>query len=93
MAKRIVAAVFGLFWAYCAYVGFDLVSHVAKRGVPGYPNAGQWGLYVVLPTVMLLLSIGLVLLSKRAPRALYIGLLVIEIIPILPFLMVYGGGV
>lgn len=93
MAKRIVATVFALFWGYCAYVGFDLVSNVAKRGVQGYPNSGQWGLYVAFPMAMLLLSIGLVVLSKRAPRALYVGLLVIEIVPIVPFLMVYGGGV
>jgi hypothetical protein len=93
MAKRIITAVFALFWGYCAYVGFDLVSNVAKRGVPGYPNSGQWGLYVVFPTAMLLLSIALVVLSKRVPRALYVGLLILEIVPILPFLMVYGGGV
>jgi hypothetical protein len=34
-----------------------------------------------------------VVLSKRVPRALYVGLLILEIVPILPFLMVYGGGV
>jgi hypothetical protein len=93
MFKRIVAAIFALFWGYFAYVGFDLVSDVAKRGVPGYPNSGQCGLYVAFPTAMLLLSIGLIVYSKRAPRALYVALLIVEIVPILPFLMVYGGGV
>jgi hypothetical protein len=93
VAKRIVAAIFALFWGYWAYVGFDLVSNVAKRGVPGYPNWEQWGLYVAFPTAMLLLGIGLTVFSKKAPRALYFSLLIVEIVPILPLLMVYGGGV
>ncbi len=42
---------------------------------------------------MTLLGIGLIVFSKRAPTALYVGLLIVEIVPILPFLMIYGGGV
>ena len=93
MAKRIVATVFALFWGFCVYVGFNLVSNVAKRAVPGYPSAGQWELYVVFPAVMTLLGLGLVIFSKRAPMGLYAGLLVVEVVPILPFLVVYGGGI
>lgn len=93
MAKRIVAALCALLWGIFGYIGFDLVSHVAQRGVPGYPNAGQWGLYVVFPAVMILIGIGLVLLSKRAPTALYVGVVGVELVAVLPFLLIYGGGV
>jgi hypothetical protein len=93
VAKRIVAAVCAAFWAFCGYIGFDLVSNVAKRTVPGYPNAAQWELYVVFPVAMMLLGFGLVVFSKRTPMALYVGLLIVEIVPILPFLVIYGGGV
>ena len=93
MAKHLVAALCALFWGFCAYVGFDLVSNVATRAVPGYPNSGQWTLYVIFPTTMLLIGIGLLVFAKRMPRALYVGLLIVEIVPALPFLMRYGGGV
>jgi hypothetical protein len=93
VTKRIVAALCALFWGYFGYVGFDLVFNVTKRGVPGYPNAGQWELYVAVPTAMMLLGVGLVFLSKKAPTALYAVLLSMEIIAIPPFLMIYGGGV
>jgi hypothetical protein len=75
------------------YVGFGLVSAVAKQGAAGYPNTQQWELYVVLPAAMALLGIVLVIFAKRAPTALYAGLLIVEIVPILPFLLVSGGAV
>ncbi len=37
------ATVCALFWGFCGYIGFDLVSGVAKRAVPGYPNADNGG--------------------------------------------------
>ena len=93
MAKRIAAALCALFWGYFGYVGFHLVSNVERRGVPGYPNAGQWELYVAVPTAMALLGIVLVVVSKKAPMALYVVVLGIEIVAIPPFLFMYGGGV
>jgi hypothetical protein len=48
-------------------------------------------IYVAFPVVMMLLGIGLVVFSKRAPMALYVALLIIETVLIPPFLVVYGG--
>lgn len=93
MAKRIVAAVCALLWGIFGYIGFELVSRVAQRGVAGYPNAGQWALYVVFPAVMMLIGIGLVVFSRRAPTALYVGIVIVELAAVFPLLLVYGGGV
>lgn len=93
MAKRIVAALCAFLWAGCGYIGVELVSNVAKRGVPGYPSAGQWELYVIFPAVMTLLGIALAVFAKRAPVALYGWVLTVEIVAILPFLLMSGGGI
>jgi predicted cobalt transporter CbtA len=93
VVRRIVASLCTLIWGFCGYVGFGLVSAVTKQGAAGYPNTQQWELYVVLPAAMALLGIALVIFAKRAPTALYAGLLIVEIVPILPFLLVSGGGV
>lgn len=93
MTKRIVAALCALLWGLFGYVGFELVSHIAQRGVPGHPDAGQWELYVVFPAAMMLIGIGLFVFSKRVPAALYVGTVTVELVAVLPFLLVYGGGV
>jgi TRAP-type C4-dicarboxylate transport system permease small subunit len=89
-ARRIIASICVLFWGYSGYIGFSLVSEVARR--TSHVNAGQWDLYVLFPVGMTLLGIGLVAISRRVPTAAYMGLLIIEILPILPFLVMYGGG-
>lgn len=93
MGKRIIAAVFALVWGMFAAIGIRLVSRLAQRGVPGFPKSGQWELYVIVPVTMTLLGVILILSAKRLPRALYVGLLIAEIAPIVPFLLIYGGGV
>jgi predicted cobalt transporter CbtA len=82
-----------LLWGIFGYIGFELVSRVAQRGVPGHPNARQWELYVVLPAAMMLIGIGLVVFSNRTPIALYVGIVIVELVAVIPFLLVYGGGV
>lgn len=93
MGKRIVAAIFALFWGMFAVIGIRLVSHLAQRGVPGFPKSGQWDLYVVVPVAMTVLGAVLILSAERLSRALYVALLIAEIALIIPFLLVYGGGV
>jgi hypothetical protein len=50
-------------------------------------------LYVAFPVTMMLLGIGLVVFSRRAPMMLYVTLLVVEIVLIPPFLVIYAEGV
>jgi hypothetical protein len=92
MGRRIVSGLFAALWGYLAYVGFGLTEKVVARRVPGYPSAGQWHFYVLFPAAMLLLGAAIALLPRRLPTTLYVGLLTIEIMPVIPFLLVYGGG-
>lgn len=92
MRRRIVSGLFAALWGYLAYIGFRLAENVAARRIPGYPSAGQWRRYVFFPTAMLLFGTVVVLLPKRWPTALYACLLAIEIVPVIPFLVIYGGG-
>ena len=48
-------------------------------------------LYVAIPVAMMLLGIGLVVYSKRAPMTLYLALLVVEIVLIPPLLVAYSS--
>ena len=93
MRRRIIAAVFALFWGVFAAVGIRLVFSIAQQGVPGFPKSGQWELYVIVPVAMMLLGVVLILTARRLSRTLYVWLLIAEIAPIIPFLLVYGGGI
>jgi len=90
--RRIISSLVAACWAFLTVVGLELVSNVARRGIAGYPNAGQWRFYVTFPLVMLLFSAGLVLLSKRLTTVLYAALVIVGILAIAPFLLFYGGG-
>jgi len=92
MKRRIASALTTVLWAFFTYVGYDLVTGVAQRHVPGYPNAGQWHYYVHFPLIMLLMSAGLLLLAIRLPRALFATLWGLQIVLVLPFLFAYTGG-
>jgi hypothetical protein len=92
MKRRIAAALTTALWAFFTYVGYDLVTGVAQRHVPGYPNAGQWHYYVHFPLIMLLVSTGLLLLARKLPRALFVNLWGFQIVLFLPFLFAYTGG-
>jgi len=42
---------------------------------------------------MLLFSAGIAIFANRIRTGLYAGAIALELMPILPFLLVYGGGV
>jgi hypothetical protein len=93
MKRRIAAALTTVLWAFFTYVGYDLVTGVAERHVPGYPNAGQWHYYVHFPLIMLLVSTGLLLLATKQPLAVFVTLWVLQIVLFIPFCLVYSGGI
>jgi hypothetical protein len=93
MKRRIAASLTTLLWGLFAYIGYDLVSGVARRHVPGYPNAGQWHYYVHFPLIMLLVNVGLLLLARKMPVALFVSVWLLQIFMFLPFFLGYTGGV
>jgi hypothetical protein len=90
--RRIAASLTTVLWAYLTYVGYDLVTGVARRHVPSYPSAGQWHYYVHFPLIMLLISAALLLLARKLPLALFVTLWALQIVLFIPFLLGYGGG-
>lgn len=93
MKRRIAASLTTAIWALFTYIGYDLVTGVAQRHVPGYPNAGQWRYYVHFPLIMLLVSVSLLLLARKLPLALFVTVWVLQIVVFTPFFLAYTGGV
>jgi hypothetical protein len=92
MKRRIAASLTSLLWGFFTYIGYDLISDVARRHVPGYPSAGQWHYYVYFPLSMALVSVGLLLLARRIPVPLFVTIWLLQLFLILPFFYGYGGG-
>ena len=92
MKRRIAAFLSTLLWTLFTYTGYDLVSGLAQRHVPGYPNAGQWRYYVYFPLAMLLANIVLFMLAKRMPISVFVALWIVQVVVFIPFLFAYGGG-
>lgn len=93
VAKRIVAGLCALIWSVCGYVGYGLVSHLSRRGVPGYPNVAQWEWYVILPALMTLTCLGALVFSEKTPTPAYVAIVVVELVAVFPFLLFSGGGI
>jgi hypothetical protein len=92
MKRRIAAILTALFWGVFVYIGFDLISRTAERKVPGYPSVGQLRYYVYFPAAMLLLSICLAILARKAPKLLFIIIWLLQIVLIPLFILGYTGG-
>jgi hypothetical protein len=92
MKRRTAASFSTLLWGFFTYIGYDLVSGVAKRHVPGYPNAGQWHYYVHFPLSMLVVSVGLLMLARKMPLWLFVSVWLLQIVLFLPFFLGYTGG-
>jgi len=94
-AANITASVTVAIWFALALVGRDLLNGVVGQGALGYPNMGQinfllaWPLFVV---VAVLVCAWICNAFRRWSWAL--GLLsAFSLAALLPYLMVYGGGV
>ena len=88
--RRIAALGTSLLWGAFTYTGYTLTSAVAQR--VGYQNAGQWHYYVDFPLIMLIVSIGLLLLARRLPVALFVTIWSLQALAFVPFFLAYGGG-
>jgi hypothetical protein len=93
MKRRIAASLNMFLWALFTCIGYGLVTDLAKRHVPGYPNADQWHYYVHFPLIMMLVSFGLLLLAKKLPLSLFVTLWGLQIAVFVPFFLAYTGGI
>ena len=93
MKRRVIASVTALLWALWAALGYHLTASVVQQHAPGYPSAGQWHYYVWFPAAMLLMNLGLLVVARRLPVALFATALVLQIIVFIPFFLGYTGGI
>jgi hypothetical protein len=82
-------------WAYIASVGVSAIHSIAEQHAPGYPNAGQIGVFAALPLlVTILLAFGAFVANrKKSPGFWLAGVAVASLVFAPAFVMVYAGGV
>ena len=94
-AANITAGIAIAVWFGVALLGRNLVTSVVYQRALGFPNMGQINLLIVWPlfvTVALLVCAWVCNASRRSPGAL--GLLsAASLLAVLPYLMLWGGGV
>jgi len=94
MVVPVVAALNVLAWGALSYVGHDVIRGVIEQHAVGYPNAAQIGYYQTFPLVMLVTALALPLVARWKPARPYIiGLQVLSLIVLVPFMHSYTGGV
>jgi hypothetical protein len=94
-AANITAGVAIVLWFALALLGRDGLNGVVAQQAPGYPNMGQINLYIVWPLFVvtaLLACAWFCNAFRRWPPVLGIASGA-SLLAILPYLMVWGGGV
>ncbi len=95
--RRFVVVVFLVIWVLKLILG---ILDVAGRNVPnypgavrGFPNIGQMGLYVVIPSMFVGLNLLLLAFANKIPRWLVILVLVLQVFSLLVLLFFSSGGI
>jgi hypothetical protein len=91
--RRILATIAIVPWAYLVWSGCDFYYGARIHAVPGFPNQGQFHLYVVAPTVGLLVGLALFALANWIPIWLEWSCFSIQIIALIPVLAPWSGGI
>ncbi len=91
--KRVVVLAIALVLSIGLWlIGWQLYSGIAPQHVPGYPNSGQFKLYVLFPGLLVLVNTAVLLVCKRIPAAAIALFLVFLGLALLTFLVAFGGG-
>jgi hypothetical protein len=90
----ILPAINGIVWGGFAWMGWGGIKYIESQHAPGYPNSGQILLYAIFPLIMLSVSlVPATLLSQTKWTILGNIWSVLTLLPLFPYLLVYGGGV
>ena len=94
-AANITAGVAVALWFGLALLGRDLVNGVVAQDVPGYPNMGQINLYVIWPLFVVAAILAVAWLCNAFRRGtMILGIAsALSLTAILPYLLIWGGGV
>ena len=100
IVTRVLAALNLLFWSGLSLIGVSLIAGVAERIAPAEPDPIQVRWYVIFPAAMAVLAAtALFWLIFGSPRRRVLGLVIARVLVgaslliLLPYLLVYGGGV
>lgn len=94
-SANILALVAMALWAGLLWFGVDLLKGVVAQHVLGYPAPGQFDFLVGIPLAAIVVVGGVTLLANATQR-FWIASYVVSgaaLIALLPYLLVYGGGV
>ena len=92
-ASRVAAAVSTLLWLLMTVTGISGIVGIRDQHLPGYPNAGQIGLYVAIPVLGFSCCAAILCFAKKLPGWAKGVALTILFVALLPVLLMFGGGV
>ena len=94
-AANITAGVAAALWFALALVGRNLVNGVVGQGAPGYPNMAQIDFLLAWPLFVVAAVITCAWICNAFHRwAWALGAVSgVSLVALLPYLLVYGGGV
>jgi hypothetical protein len=90
-----------ILWGWLTLVGVDLTEGVREQHVASYPTLGQRAYYVFLPLAFVTIAVIVPLLIKlleswtgiRPLSAIGTLILGVMLLLVMPYLVIYGGGV
>jgi hypothetical protein len=82
-----------LAWGLMLFIGISLYLGVVAQKVPGYPNSGQLGLYVLFPSALVLVNIALIACARKLPLPLLLFAFAVQLLALPVFIVIGGGGV
>lgn len=87
-------------WIWLLVDGLSGYEAIKNQGVPGFPNEGQFTLYLTFPIAMSVLAIsilGIYLFLRGNIKSVYLNVvrmcLALSMISILPYLFISRGGI
>jgi hypothetical protein len=94
-AANITIGIASCLWFALALLGRDGLNGVVAQRATGYPNMGQINLYVVWPLFVVIGLLACAWLCNIFPRLRPVLVIAsgISLIVILPYCLVWGGGV
>jgi hypothetical protein len=94
IANAVLATINLLLWGGFTWLGIDLVAGVTTHHAPGYPNHGQIAYYIRFPILMAIFTVAVYLLSRFTRYGgAAVSLQILPLIAVLPFVLLYTGGV
>jgi hypothetical protein len=91
--QRILTTIAILPWAYLVWSGCEFYYGARVHAVPGFPNQGQFHLYVMAPSIGLLVGLALFVLANKIPGWLERTCFFIQFVALVPVLAIWGGGI